>query len=162
MVLTLYRSLGVRDVKVNGIEYNEFVREGDWIILQNPTLGRVEIEINVSGRLPYLLGEVTDRTLLLMPDFPWYPVLGKHKVILPLFAYDVVPNNLSKGEPYDIVIQSHRGSIITNLSCDMGTEFTVVPPDLQSYRGIIKEVILKGYILLLHLQYIVFTKRILV
>lgn len=139
MVLTLYRSLGVRDVKVNGIEYNEFVREGDWIILQIPTLGRVEIEINVSGRLPYLLGEVTDRTLLLMPDFPWYPVLGKHKVILPLFAYDVVPNNLSKGEPYDIVIQSHRGSIITNLSCDMGTEFygraagpTVIQGDYKS------------------------------
>ena len=82
-------------------------------------------------------------------------------MILPLFAYDVVPNNLSKGEPYDIVIQSHRGSIITNLSCDMVRIYgrAAGPTVIQ---GIIKAVILKGYILLLHLQYIVFTKRILV
>lgn len=69
IIFTLYRSLDVIDLKVNGLEYSKYIRDGDWIILENNIEGEVEIEINVSGRLPYLLGEVTDRTMLLMPDF---------------------------------------------------------------------------------------------
>lgn len=123
IIFTLYRSFAIKDVKINGTEYNEFVRDRDWIIIQDPPEGEAEIEINVSGRLSYALGEVTDRTLLLRPDFPWYPILGKHKVILPVLTYDYLTNNLSNGKPYDIVLKSHRGNVITNLSCDIGTEF---------------------------------------
>ncbi|RXE58505.1 ABC-2 family transporter permease [Acetivibrio mesophilus] len=124
VIFTLYRSLAVKNVKVNGSEYNEFIRDGDWIVIQEPLKGELEIEINVSGKLPYLLGEITDHTLLLMPDFPWYPVLGKHKVMLPVLTHGYLPNNLSNGEPYDIVLKSHRGDVITNLSYDMDTEFS--------------------------------------
>lgn len=123
IIFTLYRSLDVIDLKVNGLEYSKYIRDGDWIILENNIEGEVEIEINVSGRLPYLLGEVTDRTMLLMPDFPWYPVLGKHKTILPVLTDDFLPNSLAREKPYEIIVKSYRGNIITNLSCDSGTEF---------------------------------------
>jgi len=123
IVLTLYRSLGIREVKVNGLDYTEYMRERDWIIFQKHPEGKVEIEINVSGRLPYSLAEITDRTMVLMPDFPWYPILGKHKVLNPILNYDYLPNNLAKEKPYNIVLKSHRGNIITNLSDDTATEF---------------------------------------
>jgi len=123
IVFTLYRSLEVIDLKVNGLGYSKYIRDGDWIVLENNIEGEVEIEINVSGRLPYSFGEVTDRTMLLMPDFPWYPVLGKYKTILPVLTYDYLPNNLAREKPYEIIIKSYRGNIITNLSCDSGKEF---------------------------------------
>jgi len=72
--------------------------------------------------------------------------LGKHKVILPVLTYDYLTNNLSNGKPYDIVLKSHRGNVITNLSCDIGTEFKGQATGLQLYREITRAGISEGYI----------------
>ena len=43
--------------------------------------------------------------MLLMPDFPWYPVLGKHKTILPVLTDDFLPNSLAREKPYEIIVK---------------------------------------------------------
>ncbi|PQQ66900.1 hypothetical protein [Acetivibrio saccincola] len=123
IIFTLYRSLEIESIKINGSEKENYIRENDWIILEEHSGGNIEIEMSVSGKLPITLGEVTHRTMLLTPDFPWYPILGKHKVLNPMLTYDYFSNNLVGQTTYDIGIKSRRGDIITNLSYDEGVEF---------------------------------------
>lgn len=123
LIFTLYRTLEITDVKVNGQFQEHFVRDNDWIILDNNLAGNIEICFSVTGTLPYSLGEISDRTMLLTPDFPWYPILGRHKVLHPILDYAYFSNDLSADKPYDIEINSSRGNIITNLSYTSGIHF---------------------------------------
>lgn len=139
VIFTLYRTLDIKNVKINGLVDEKFMRNRDWVIFNIKDKGNVEIEFEVEGKIPYAFGEVSDRTLLLTYDFPWYPILGKHKVLNPMLDVIYFSNNLLGSKAYNIEINSSRGEIITNLShakdvCIKGRAIgpTVIQGDYES------------------------------
>lgn len=121
---TLYRTLSVINVQINKKTFTDYKQERDWITFSNLPAGEIELEFEVTGNFPIGLGEVTDHTLMLTPDSPWYPIPGKWKVLSPLANGGAVANKLQPEMPFDIHIVSERGNIITNLGYYKAREFS--------------------------------------
>ncbi|MEN8906559.1 MAG: hypothetical protein ABF289_11430 [Clostridiales bacterium] len=126
IIFTLYRSLNVKNMKINN-EQTQFIRKDDLLIINGIKSNNIKITFDVSGKLPNTIGEITQKTLLLTYDNAWYPILGNHQILIPInignYKVAYTNNQILSKYKYDLIIKSNRKDIITNLSDIKGISF---------------------------------------